>query len=349
MKNAANVTLQPSPPNTGRRATVRIWGIKNLSITLNRRQFFAALAVVVFSVAIQIPDWPAIFEAAHGHPMTDREVYKTSIVNLDLRIDYLDYITWTDLAINEWTWGYLLRYMEDTLGLEPERIFTLLTTFVIWQFASYVVRNAGAIYLIFLLNPLVIDLAFSQYRVALALSVVMFVLSEPRGKLVTALTYLFCTTIHTATVLFAVMQIGARLLQGRQKFSVAVLCGLGVLISFAIGPLRQELLGAVGDRRAEYEDMGSSFAYLSFWVLLWFMFLVKWRDVVRHYDGRYAIIVLSLVAANLFTGGYSTRFLAASLPSLIVAMSRWRSNPISVALLFFVPYSLVQWYYWFQI
>lgn len=294
MQNAADVTLPPSPPpNPGRRASVRIRGIRNASITLNVRQYYAASIAIVFAFLFQIPDWPAIFEAAHGYSMIDREVYERSIITRNLPIDYIEYVTWIDLVIHERNWSYLLRYMNDTLGLEPERIFFLFTTFVLWQFASYVIRNAGAIYLVFLVNPLIVDLAFSQLRIALALSIVMFALSKPRSKLVTVLTYLFCMTIHTAVVLFAAMELGARFLNGRQKRSLALLCGLGVAISLAIGPLRQELLGAVGDRRAEYQDMGSSFAYLSFWVLLWFMFLIKWRDVVWHFDGRYAIIVLS--------------------------------------------------------
>ncbi len=76
---------------------------------------------------------------------------------------------------------------------------------------------------------------------------------------------------------------------------------VGFLISTAISPLREQLLKAVGDRRAVYVDMSSSVAYLSFWLGLWFALLLRWRNTLQTLDGRYAVIILSILdECNIF-------------------------------------------------
>lgn len=43
-----------------------------------------------------------------------------------------------------------------------------------------------------------------------------------------------------------------------------MLFAVGAFISLLIGPLREALLSAIGDRRAEYHDMSSSLLYSLF-------------------------------------------------------------------------------------
>ena len=120
---------------------------------------------------------------------------------------------------------------------------------------------------------------------------------------------------------------------------------VGFLISTATGPLREQLLAAVGDRRAVYVDMSSSVAYLSFW----FALLLRWRNTLQTLDGRYAVIILSILVMNVIFSGYSTRFVAAAFPSLLIAMAEFRSKPPQILIGIFSVYSLLQWLYWFKI
>ena len=124
---------------------------------------------------------------------------------------------------------------------------------------------------------------------------------------------------------------------------------VGFLISTAISPLREQLLTAVWDRRAVYVDMSSSVAYLSFWLGLWFALLLRWRNTLQTLDGRYAVIILSILVMNVIFSGYSTRFVAAAFPSLLIAMAEFRSKPPQILIGIFSAFSLLQWLYWFKI
>ena len=76
----------------------------------------------------------------------------------------------------------------------------------------------------------------------------------------------------------------------------------------------------IGDRRAEYLDLSSSALYLSFWVGLLGLFLIDYRNIFRSVEGRFSLFILTLVAVNVFTGGYSLRFLALGYPFVIIAI-----------------------------
>jgi hypothetical protein len=154
------------------------------------------------------------------------------------------------------------------------------------------------------------------------------------------------TAIHTAVPLFAIMHFAANKFTASTRMNSLALCLTGVLIATAIGPFREVILGAVGDRRAEYYDVSSTAAYLSFWIVMWVLLLYRWKDTMTSIDARYALIILSIVAMNVFTGGYSSRFIAAAFPSLVITMSHWRSKPFSLITLLFVPYASLQWVYW---
>jgi hypothetical protein len=249
----------------------------------------------------------------------------------------------------EWLWNASLAFLNRSLRLTPEQIFSIISTLVIWRFTYEIATRAGWLYVLLLINPLVVGFAFSQLRLAAAISVISFFWRGQNGVLRTIAVYVIATSIHTAILIFAVMHLAAHFLNKEKALHISLLILTGFLVSIAIGPLREMILSAVGDRRAEYHDMSSSLSYLSFWLALWSMLIFRWRSVIRHLDGRYAIVILSIVLFNVLFDGYSTRFIAAAFPSLIIAMARWRSIPISLSVALFVPYTVMLWLYWFRV
>lgn len=306
---------------------------------------------LIFAFVFQRPDWPALFEDVYGYPMIDREVYTNKLIYYDLPTDYLPHFDTRMYFTFEWMWNTSISYLHRNLGLEPEQIFSIISTLVLWRFAFEIATRVGWVYVLLLINPLVVDFACSQLRLAVAISILSFFWRGQHGAALTVAVYVAAASIHTAVALFAVMHLAAHWLNQKKLLHLILLIALGFLISIAVGPLRELFLATLGDRRAEvdYERVQSTLAYLSFWVLLWGMLLARWRSALTSLDGRYAVVILSIVALNSIFGGYSTRFIVAAFPSLIISMVAWKSRPVSLPLLLFLPYSGVQWLYWFRI
>lgn len=293
-----------------------------------------------------MPDWPYIYLRIYGLPMTDRNVYQLKIITNNLVTDYIYYWDTISYLSREFLWNYIISYMYKDIGLSIETIFFSITLFVLWRIAVDITSRIGIYYIIFIFNPLIVDYAFSQMRLALAIAILSFFWRGQRGRAVTVIAYAVCTSIHTAVSLFAVMHFVSNRFVAPKRTNLLVLCITGLLIAAAIGPLREAILGAIGDRRAEYSDMSSSMLYLSFWVVMLGALLFNWKDTMNSVDGRYSIIILSIVVMNLITGGYSTRFIAAAFPSLLIAMCNSQKNWI---IPIFTLYAIAQWMYWFKL
>lgn len=314
------------------------------------RAILINIACLIFAAFYQMPNWPELFEQISGHPMVDRSVYERMLLEQDLPTDRLQDFTIVQLFSLEWLWNAGLSVATRYVGATPDEVFTIISLIFLWRFAVETAYRAGLISILLLINPLVVDLAFSQLRLALALAIMCLCYRGQFGRIGTVVGYTLCASIHTAIVLFAAMHFAASRPHNKLSWGWAVLLvALGVSVSLATGPFRDEILQVVGDRRIDYHDMSSSLMYLSFWFLMWAFLVLKYPETLSASDSRYALIVLSVVVANIFTGGYSTRFIAASFPWLISTMCSWPSKPQGMMALVFIPYAIFQWAYWFNV
>ena len=166
---------------------------------------------------------------------------------------------------------------------------------------------------------------------------------------------LFAATIHTTMIIFLAVYMlcimtadeGGRLSRWPLETRLAVILGTGVVMGLIIGPLRETLLNLIGDRRADYLDLAASPLYLSFWVGLLGLLLLDYRHTFRSVEGRFTLLILSLVTVNLFTGGYSLRFLAIGYPFVIATIMLARPALKSFAVPALSVYMIAQWIYYF--
>ncbi|WBX84778.1 hypothetical protein [Sphingosinicella microcystinivorans] len=323
--------------------------INSFSILVKRKPISLLFLSFLFSIAFQLPGWPEIFSYVNGHQMTDRSVYERMVTGFDLPTDYISEYSLIMYFSAEFLWNMFLSYLNRSIGLSVDQIFFLITTMVIWRISFEIASRAGWIYTLLLMNPLIIDYAFSQLRIAFAIFIISFFWTGQRGKVITFFAYAVCASIHTSIFLFAIMHFSVNKFFDSRFKNLIMLCLTGFLIAILVGPLREAVLGAIGDRRAEYHDMSSTFYYLFFWILMWFFCLFRWKDIMASADGRYALIILSIVIVNAFTGGYSTRFIAAAFPSLVISMNKWPSKPVSLITLLFIPYASLQWLFWLRV
>lgn len=320
-----------------------------------KRRYVDFFVLVLFAILASIVPWPEIFKSIYGYPMVDREVYAEyflygeSVLHVKEFAGFLSYFT------NEFLWHFGVSYFLN-VGFGLDHIFYGITFLVFLSFGGVVLKRGEPWALLLLINPLVVDFAFSQLRLAFGVSILIwaYLLAE-RHKLASAVLCLMALFVHSAVVIFLFIYVIVVALDGfSRRYDVRplaewlILFLVGAAISLAIGPLRESILTAIGDRRAEYSDMASSLQYSLFWVLLLALSLVFAARFVQDYVGKYAIVILSIVAVNVTHGGYSTRFLAAAFPFLVSSVLSFRGNERIVLIGFFV-YGTLQWIYWLGI
>lgn len=285
--------------------------------------------------------------------MSDRRVFDYQVTEYQLFYDRYEYTEWIDYYSYEFLWGYILRTLRDEFGIPTHAIFWGISFLFILVASLILVRKYQALPLLLLVNPLVVDVAFSQLRVALAATALGTAFLLPKAfrplRITLAIVSLF---IHSAAPLFLITYIAAALWSkkesGEQLGRLPILILTGIAIGLLIGPLRYDILSSIGDRRAEYTDISSSTSFLLPWVALLLLAVIDWSSVKLQLESRIAIVVLSLVATNLFTDGYSTRFIAVFFPFLASLLLIVNRRFIGLPMIAFICYSIYQWVLWFQ-
>lgn len=321
-----------------------------------RKSFGGFLALALFMLFMCAVPWVSIYESIYQFPYEDRSVYSHYFLFEESVLSYVKFSGIKDYFINEFLWHYsVISLMNHGVGLEI--IFFCVSFFSLLMPAMLVLKYGKPWMLIFLINPLVVDFSFSQLRSALAVAILIlaFILKD-RYKYIAIGVVIVAMLIHTASVIFLSIYIFIVFMDGfSRKFRLGksiyliFILMFGAMISIALGPLREWILILLGDRRAEYPDMRSSFQYSLFWMLMLFAMIFNYKKMMTSFFGKYNYIILSIVTFNVLHGGYSTRFLAATLPVFILTIFDFERWWKICMLSMFVIYMILQWLFWLRV
>lgn len=315
-----------------------------------KRTSLAFVAVAVFTAFMLAVPWEQVW----GQPFVDRQVYLDYFLYQTNVLDYKEPDNVLTYYTAEALWHFGMREAIDGLGIPINLIFAAISALCIGVFSFYLVQKHGAWSLIFLVNPLLIDLVFSQLRIALALSL-LGIAHFHRGRAVVVGLSICSLFIHSAVLVFLFSYFSsylATILAKKRAWSKIWLYGclltIGLFVALIIGPLRELILSYLGDRRAEYLDVSSTFLYSSFWICLLIPLYLQSRNYLMIKDHAFVVSVLSLVAASAVFASYSTRFLAATLPMIISSILSLRRELRVGVLPIFGIYVVFQWVYWLR-
>jgi hypothetical protein len=318
-----------------------------------RKTFFWSGIFALLYVSIP---WPEIYNNIYGFPFTDRANYQRKIETGDLRSDYFLYDSWLSYITDEFLWSELLKTLTRDVGIDAEVVFLAISFYVIFVFAYIVSSRYNPLALILLLNPLVVDFAFSQLRLALAIAILgTLYMLKVKNKAALVLICVLCSMIHTTVPLFVFIYLLVHYVSRMRHLSdagvKAVLVTGGLLFALALGPLRDFVFGWTGDRRLTYgADVQSSALYLSVWILLFVaLLLVDIKSTGGKFEVGFSIVLLTIVVSTLLFPGYPTRFLAATYPILVIAIVTVSQKFYGLPLIMYMIYSLFQWVYWFNL
>lgn len=322
-----------------------------INLKVNKSAFIAYSISFLFALIISLID----FDNLKPTQYIDRAVYQNQIDYVPNRLTWFDFDSYLSYVTNEWLWHKIIEISTDFFMLSSAQIFFFISFFTL-LFASLIIlksTNYKYIGILFLLNPIFVDFVFSQLRLSLAITFlyISFLLYQRNSKLF-LLILLPTPFIHTSTVLFIGMLASAIMLERsafiNRYFKIIFSILVGFAVALVTGPLMSSILASIEDRRSEYNDMSSPFLYMIFWVALFIYFVFKGlsEGVKRDFYYYASLMVLSIVFFNLFFSGYSSRFLAAFFPIVIIAMLTTKGVERPFISLMYIFFTVFLWFFW---
>jgi hypothetical protein len=305
---------------------------------------------LLFAIVFVTVNWELVF----GQQFEDRTVYLFMFQGKpDFDIEF-NKDTFFFFLFNEQLWNKGVRFLNTSMGLTLLEIFSGISFLVAFSYCYFVTSRVGVWGVIFILNPIFVDLAYSQLRMAAAMVLLLLVfnLRQTWLRLLLLATVFF---IHTASFLFVMIYLMVHCtiklserynLQG--FMSCAFLTFGGFIVACFVGPLRVMILEVLGDRRVKYDADASGWAYASIWVLILAVSFVQKREFFRNYANAVAVTFLSVFVFCTLFSVYGLRFLSAALPFIFVLLFRFGPIERPLMILTFLAFSIFQWIYWMR-
>lgn len=287
---------------------------------------------LAFALFIWMVDWVAI----RGTPFPDLQNY---IMNFDKGAYYVssDPASIVEWYAQEYLWRKGIYSLKEIFELAS--IFSVLTLITLVIFSVYVtVRAAAPTYILLLLHPQLIDLAFSQVRSAVAMAVIYLALLLP-WRVVKYAFVAVAAFIHSAVLVFAGAFAVGQLITRFETFkrhSVLISAGYIAVVIIALTVLKSYLLGSIGDRRADIEINTSGFLLTAMVTAYALPFIFFHRMFSRKFAAFVVVLASALCFALYLSNQNGIRFVALALPALAVAISaipdtHWRRLTLAAA------------------
>jgi hypothetical protein len=270
--------------------------------------------------------------------------------------------------VNENLWSWTIKTLLYS-GFSLPEIFYAITLVLIFIASCYLAKRHGLVSVLLLLNPIFIDFAASQLRMAFALSLFLSAIMFS-SRILSAVLLVSAAFIHLGMVPVVTVYIflswalktglGERV-NGYKKMLLIISLTIGTFIT--VGPFKQLILAALEDRRAFNEDQPGGLLFATFWAatfsILVFVFVQSRKIPV---SVGFSIVWLGVYILSAFSGYYSARWLAAIFPFIVstilfLASEKMKEQGVSLDLVqvrylglalivAYVVNTSIQWGYW---
>lgn len=286
----------------------------------------------------------------------DRLNYVNYFENEISILEYRELDGLTSYLTNEFIWHFAIGQMVSGAGFSIDVVFLWISGLYLVLIAYFTVQKSSPFALLMLISPLLVDLAFSQLRLAAAFIIVLVAYFFVSRRFILVLAFVLSSFVHTAMLLFGIMFVSAYFVSkqnsgilAKRVSKILALLFLGLVISLLISPLRYEILMLLGDRRADYHDMSISVAYSLFWICLLIVFSFQSSRWFNDLFNCYSFIILSLVFFNLLFSGPSLRFLSVSLPMITYSALHTANQYKFLLIMTYFLYLFIQWAFWLRL
>jgi|CXWL01.1.fsa_nt_gi hypothetical protein len=310
--------------------------------------WYSTAAIIIFCVLMLCVPWQELWNGR----FIDRTVYLNKFTVYLARPRFFDGSVLA-FIVNEVFFEKTILLFAGKLNVPLEVIFGAISFLCLFVYSKYLASRHGLLALIFLINPLIVEFAFSQLRMALAVSLLMLALFRKKQRVLAVVLAALACSIHTASFLIVFIYVVAKFVSARLAarsfnglFCWLALIGAGLAVVMLIGPFRGVILSSVGDRRAEYSNVSQSIMYASFWMLLLLMTGTQKKKYFQTEGNAVAVVFLSVYAGATAFNTYNSRFLAASFPFIVSSMLALSLQKRVIIMPVYFLYAGAQWYYW---
>lgn len=325
--------------------------MKTPSISLSKTKSYNLIFSLTLAFFLSIIPWESL-RSIEYYDRANNSRYIDLYLN---KIHWFDYSSWLSKITYEWGWHYFLNFMITTFSFNSTIILFLIALFHL-TVAIYLIISIKNYYTVLLLiNPVYIDFFMSQSRLCFAITFLyLSLMLFNKKKILSILLVSIALMIHTSTALFTLIFYSSiylsksRLINLNYKIIIAILIGL--VSAIVTGPYMSVILSAIDDRRAEYSDMSPSILFSLYWVLLFvyliFKFLVNKISYRNTFYFYISLSILTLIFVNIFTSGYSSRFIAASFPLLVLLISDYINRKEFLIVYAYIIATMLHWFLW---
>lgn len=322
----------------------------NVTLKVNRKLTISLVFCTIFALIFALIPWSNL----RSTPYYDRANYIYFIDVIPNKLEWFDFDGILVKLMYEWGWHKFLQIMTVDLQLSSTPILFIVTFLTVLTASIFLSKKFYFLSFLLLLNPIFVDFAASQLRLAFAISFLLVaVWLYSRKNLLYIPILCFLPFIHTSSVLFIFIIGVALLLEKSEKIPellktiIALMCG--AIVSIVTGPLMSTILSRLEDRRAEYADMSSPLVYTSFWLILYLYFLIKglFEKTHKSFSFYVSISVLTMILLGTIFGGYPLRFVAACFPFIIAALLDNKGKERTIIIAAYTFFTLLLWGFWF--
>lgn len=238
-------------------------------------------------------------------------------------------------------------------------VIYFISFMVAFVYVSFLLKRVEFyIAIIFLFNPMVVDLFMGQIRIAVAFSLVLIAynLSEKKNtsRVIPAILLIMALLIHVSMPIFyGIYYLLYRLnerVEDKKYYLIAI--STAIFIAFFMKYGSNILLLAIGDRHANYEEVieSSSLSYSIAWfiVALILSTFAEFKDNKNRILVAYAITIMSFFFFSSLLGMFAARYVAVTMPFVILAICYLPKHYKQGTYLFLLAYNIFSFKYWLK-
>jgi len=289
------------------------------------------------------------WEELKGEKFVDKENTRR-VMNIDAEYEFSSIL---DGISNEQLWNVGFMYLIYNKDIDIDLVYKNISFFCIFIFVLFILVEGHYLLLIFLINPLIVDFCFSQYRSALALSLLYLAYMLRKRRLyLPILIMLPAVFIHTSVLLILLIYflifIILNKFRSQKKKLIFFSCLIALAICLILGPLREVILTYFNDRRGGVGYSHSSGLLFSlFWIILTVFFLIQRKVFYNNELVLIGIVLILIYLINtLVLNIYGSRFLSLGFVLFLVAISKFKRAHLPIIILLFLFNNLMQWVLW---
>ena len=210
-----------------------------------------------------------------------------------------------------------------------------------------------AIGALFLLNPVFIYLIVDQVRMGFAFALLVLIFTI-KNKYLTSLLVIASVLIHTVSLLFVFIYFYIKklptLLHNRRYYAMLIIAAFVLMLFLKYGVYH--ILEFIGDRRVGIVNTASSsikFSIFWFYIVILLTCKVQLKNNQINYIVAFYIFMASLFFFSTIFGFYGQRFIAVSIPMLIVSIGYLPNYYKLTTYILLFLFTIIQWFYVFGI